>query len=52
MEVNLVMEVKYFQEEGVNPLVKVDPWAKGVDLQKVEEDFLEDVGVDHLVAPS
>ncbi len=41
------MEVKYLQEEGVNPLADMEPRAKGVDLQEVEEDFLEDVGVGH-----
>jgi hypothetical protein len=51
MEVDLITEVKYPREEGVNPLVEVDPQVKGVDLQEVEEDFLEDVGVGHLVAP-
>ncbi len=52
MEVDIIVEVKYLQEEGVNPLVDMEPGAKGVDLQEVEEDFPEDVGVGHLVAPN
>ncbi len=52
MKVDLIAEVKYLQEQGVNPLVEVEPQAKVVDLQEVEEDFPKDVGVGHLVAPS
>jgi hypothetical protein len=52
VEVDLIAEVKYLEEEGVNPLMDMEPKAKGVDLQDVEEDFSEDVGVGHLVAPN
>jgi len=52
VEVDFIVEVKYLQEEGVNPLVDMEPRTKGVDLQEVEKDFLEDVGVGHLVAPN
>jgi len=50
VEVDVIVEVKYLQEEGMKPLVDMEPGAKGVDLQEVEEDFPEDVGVGHLVA--
>jgi hypothetical protein len=32
VEVDLIVKVKYLQEEGVNPLVDMEPGAKGVDL--------------------
>jgi hypothetical protein len=52
VEVDFIVEVKYLQEEGVNPLLDMELGAKGVDFQEVEEDFPKDVGVGHLVAPN
>jgi hypothetical protein len=50
VEVDLIVEAKYVREEGEFPSGG-QALNKGVDLQKVEEDFLEDVGAGHLVAP-